>query len=154
MLLLKKPDPLQGATAPSLIVNSLFGITNSGSIFLIYPMPLHSVQAPNGLLKENILGAISSIPIPCSGHANFVENSISSLPITSTITKDSLSFNTVSIESANLDCIPSFTTILSTTTSMLCFFVLASSISSYRSLTSPSIRTLTNPSFFNSSNIF
>ena len=38
------------------------------------PIPSHSSQAPNGLLKENNLGSISSIVKPLSGQANFVEN--------------------------------------------------------------------------------
>ena len=64
--------------APCLILNSLFGITSSGSTSLLSPKPLHTSQAPNGALNENILGDSSSIPIPCSGQANFVENKVSS----------------------------------------------------------------------------
>ena len=40
----------------------------------LIPIPSHYSQAPNGLLKENNLGSISSIVKPLSGHANFVEN--------------------------------------------------------------------------------
>ena len=50
-----------------------FGITKFGSTFNFTPIPSHSSQAPNGLLKENNLGSISSIVNPLSGHANFVE---------------------------------------------------------------------------------
>ena len=45
-----------------------------GSTFNFIPIPSHSSQAPNGLLKEKSLGSISSIVKPLSGQANLVEN--------------------------------------------------------------------------------
>ena len=48
-------------------------MTRFGSTFSFIPIPSHSSQAPNGLLKEKSLGSISSIVKPLSGHANFVE---------------------------------------------------------------------------------
>ena len=38
-------------------------------IFMRIPRPLHAGQAPNGLLKENIRGASSSMETPQSGQA-------------------------------------------------------------------------------------
>ena len=63
-----------GSIAPSIIDFFSFGITKLGSTLSFIPIPSHSSQAPNGLLKENILGSISSIVKPLSGQANFVEN--------------------------------------------------------------------------------
>ena len=57
------------AFTPSYKVLFLSGIIKSGSIFIRYPIPVHVGQAPNGLLKENILGDNSSKLIPQSGHA-------------------------------------------------------------------------------------
>ena len=62
-----------GSIAPSAILFFSFGITKFGSTFNFIPIPSHSSHAPNGLLKENNLGSISSIVKPLSGHANFVE---------------------------------------------------------------------------------
>ena len=121
------------AIAPWFIDKSLFGITKSSSTFLRSPNPLHSSHAPKGALNENILGDNSSIPIPWSGHANLVEYSISSPSIIWAITNPSDNLIAVSMESESLPSIPSFTTILSTTTSMLCFLFLLSSISSVTS---------------------
>ena len=68
-------------------------------------------------------------------------------PITSTKTSLSAYFNAVSTDSVNLLVISGFITNLSTTNSILCFFFLSNSISSDNSYISPSILTLTNPSF-------
>lgn len=67
------PTEPHAAIAPCFIDRSLFGITKSGSTSLLSPSPLQVSQAPNGALNENILGDNSSIPTPCSGHANLVE---------------------------------------------------------------------------------
>ena len=115
------PVEPHAATAPCFIDKSLFGTTNSGSTSLLSPRPLQTSQAPKGALNENILGDNSSMPIPCSGHANLVEKRISSPSIIWAITRPSDSLTAVSIESASLDSIPSLITILSTTTSILCF---------------------------------
>ena len=45
----------------------LSGIIRSSSNSILYPSPKQSGQAPNGLLKEKLLGSISSILIPQSG---------------------------------------------------------------------------------------
>ena len=57
------------AFTPSYKVLFLSGIIKSGSIFIRYPIPEHSGQAPNGLLKENILGDNSGKLNPQWGHA-------------------------------------------------------------------------------------
>ena len=48
-------------------------MTKFGSTFKLCPIPSHSSQAPNGELKENNLGSISSMVKPLSGHENFDE---------------------------------------------------------------------------------
>src|SRR5579863_3173121 len=50
--------------APSLIDLVLSGMTKSGSMFKRYPRPRQVLQAPKGLLKENILGDSSSSEKP------------------------------------------------------------------------------------------
>ena len=62
-----------GSIAPSIIDFFSFGITKLGSTLSFIPIPSHSSHAPNGLLKENNLGSISSIVNPLSGQANLVE---------------------------------------------------------------------------------
>ncbi len=47
----------------------LSGMIKSSSIFIKYPIPVHSGQAPKGLLKENILGDNSGKLNPQSGQA-------------------------------------------------------------------------------------
>ena len=47
----------------------LSGMIKSGSTFDIVPKPEQVGQAPNGLLKENILGVNSSMLMPQSGQA-------------------------------------------------------------------------------------
>ena len=82
------------------------------------PSPLHSSQAPRGELKENERGEISSITIPHSGQANFVEKIKSSPSITFTFTMPSDKLVASSKDSNNLDSIFSFMIILSITTSI------------------------------------
>ena len=57
------------AFTPSYNVLFLSGIIKSSSIFIKKPIPVHSSQAPIGLLKENIPGVNSSKLIPQSGQA-------------------------------------------------------------------------------------
>ena len=48
-----------GAIAPSARLKSSFCTTSSGSKYIVEPTPEQVGQAPCGLLKENIRGAIS-----------------------------------------------------------------------------------------------
>ena len=59
--------------APSDIDKLLSGINNSGSKKLFSPKPSQVLQAPCGLLKENILGSISSSVKPDTGQEKFEE---------------------------------------------------------------------------------
>ena len=99
-------------------------------------MPSHSSQAPNGLLKENNLGSISSIVNPLSGQANLVEkinlsnflNFLGRVSFSySTKTKPFAKFIDVSIPSANRLPKDEFSIILSTKTYISCFIFLLSS---------------------------
>ena len=60
---LSLPSP-QVAIAPSNILKSLLGITKFSSISIRVPNPSQLSHLPNGELKENNLGASSSILIP------------------------------------------------------------------------------------------
>ena len=120
----------QASTAFSLKESSSLGTTSSGIILRLAPKPLQDSQAPKGELKENILGESSSIPIPWSGQANFVEKVISSPSIIEIIIRPSVSFRAVSMESFSLLSIPSFIINLSIITSILCFLFLSRSMSS------------------------
>ena len=142
--------------APSFNVNVLSGTIRSGSISIFEPIPLHSGHAPCGALKENILGVSSSKFIPQSTQAKCSEYffSYSSSPLSNkTVIRPSVNSAAVSNESTSLLLKSTSFLILSlsTTTSMLCLYVFASSMSSSRSLTSPSTRTLTKPLFLKSS---
>src|ERR1017187_852788 len=55
--------------APSLMLNDGSGTTASGSTSMRMPRPVHTGQAPCGLLKEKLRGAGSSIEIPQYTHA-------------------------------------------------------------------------------------
>src|SRR5947199_10098337 len=66
--------PAHGASAPSLSERAGFGTSRSGSISSREPIPLHSGQAPYGLLNENIRGETSGNEIPHSAQASFSEN--------------------------------------------------------------------------------
>ena len=55
--------------APSLNEMLSSGTTSCSSIVSMVPRPVHSGQAPKGLLKENILGVSSSMLTPQSGQA-------------------------------------------------------------------------------------
>ena len=120
------------------------------STFSVNPIPLQTGHAPNGLLNEKVLGSSSSIPIPWSGQASFVENILSLLssPVPSCAsTRPSPSLMASSTASEILPCCPSLITILSMTISILCLLFFSSLISS--SLiwySSPSILTLVKPS--------
>ncbi len=139
--------------APSIMDIVLSGIIRSSSNFILYPRPAHSGQAPKGLLNEKLLGSISSMLMLQSGHEKLCEN-VSIFPsVTSTYTSPSVRPITVSRESVSLFSIPSRTTSLSTTISMLCLMFLSSLISSDSSYILPSTRTLTYPLFTARSNI-
>ena len=71
----------KGATAPPARLRDLSGSTMSRSSFIWLPRPLHTGQAPKGLLKENIRGVISGRLMPQSSQAKFWLN-ISSSPST------------------------------------------------------------------------
>ena len=124
------------------------GIISSASNSILYPSPKHSGHAPNGLLKEKLLGSISSMLIPQSGQEKLILKFIGSPSITSTVISPSASLSVVSMESVSLFCIPSLTESLSTTISILCFLFLSSLISSDSSYILPSTITRTYPLFF------
>ena len=119
--------------APCFKLSSLFGTTRSTSTSLDSPSPLHTSQAPNGALNENILGDNSSMPIPWSGQANLVEYMVSSPSITWHIINPSDNFTAVSTDPASLASIFSLITILSTITSIVCFLFFSNSNSSFTS---------------------
>ena len=100
------------------------------------PIPSHSSQAPNGLLKENNLGSISSIVKPLSGQANLVEKIIFSNFLCflgkvsssySTNNRPFAVFIAVSILSANLFPKDELIIILSTKIDISCLIFLLSS---------------------------
>ena len=95
--------------------------------------------------------------IPQSGQAKFWEK-LSSFPsTTSTVRSPSASCSAFSMESVSLRrrfSLSSWTTILSTMTSILCLIFLSSLISSESSYRLPSIRTRTYPARFARSNVF
>ena len=62
------PSP-QVAIAPSMMLKFLSGIIKSGSNSINVPSPSHLSHFPHGELKENNLGANSSMLIPQSGQA-------------------------------------------------------------------------------------
>ncbi len=110
-------------------------------------------QAPNGELKLNILGVISSSVQPQCGQLNKVEyKTLSSFVLTST--SPSLALTAVSILSASLLFIPSSKTSLSTTTDMSCFLFLSKTMSSSSVHITPSTSTLTKPLFLKPSKSF
>ena len=143
------PERAHGVTAPSPRVRSLFGMTRSGSISSLNPMPVHSEQAPCGLLNENVRGAISPSETPQSMQANCSLKSSSSpvsassvwmtpAPRRSEVSTESVTRPRISPRSSGM-------TSLSTTTSMVCHFCLLSGMSSERSRISPLTRARTNP---------
>ena len=148
MALVKLPlSPLdcqpKTAIAPSSRLTLLSGISRSASNSILYPRPKQPGQAPKGLLKEKLLGSISLMLIPQSGQAKLWLNVSSPLPITSTTSSPSVSFNTLSMESAMRFSIPAFTTRRSITISIWCLIFFSSLISSLRSYIFPSTRTRT-----------
>ena len=116
--------------APSLMLSFLSGIIRSISNSILYPRPRHLGQAPNGLLKEKLLGSISSILIPQSGQEKLWLKFRSFPSMVSTTRRPSASSSTVSIESERRFSIPGFTIRRSTTISMLCLIFLSRLISS------------------------
>jgi hypothetical protein len=65
----------QGAIAPLRSDSEGSGTTSAASNWSWVPRPSHFGQAPNGLLKENSRGSISSMVKPETGQANLAENS-------------------------------------------------------------------------------
>ena len=63
----------QGWTAPSASERFLFGITISGSSSIFTPRPVHSRQAPCGLLKLKLRGSSSPNERPQSTQAKCSE---------------------------------------------------------------------------------
>ncbi len=113
-------------------------------------MPMQSGHAPYGALNEKSRGLNSSTEKPCSGQARASENTSSLsisrfLPKNCTITVPSERVVAVSMASASLEVTPSFITMRSVITSMLCLKFFFSSILSASSLISPSIRTRVKP---------
>ena len=70
--------PSHGAMAPLFRLRLGLGIISSGSIYSLAPIPSQCGQAPNGLLKENSRGSISSIVKPETGQANLEEKTVRS----------------------------------------------------------------------------
>ena len=120
------------------------------------PIPSHSSQAPNGLLKENNLGSISSIVKPLSGQANFVEK-INFSNFLNFLGNVSSSYSTnnkpfailidVSMPSASLFPKDEFKTILSTRIEISCFTFLFNSGTFSISYKTLSILTFLKPLF-------
>ena len=106
---------------PSAMERCLSGIIRSTSNSILYPSPKQVGQAPNGLLKEKLLGSISPILIPQSGQEKLSENWIGSPSITSTVISPLDNSSTFSIESDKRFSIPGLTIRRSTTISILCF---------------------------------
>ena len=138
--------PAHGASAPLARDFRGSGTTRSGSSSSRVPRPPHAGQAPYGLLKENIRGETSGNEMPQRTHARRSENTQAWPPSgTSTTTTPSASRSAVSSESASRAAPVSRMTRRSTTTSIVCFLFLSSSISSARSRTVPLTRTRPNP---------
>ncbi len=106
-------------------------------------MPPQSGQAPYGLLNENMRGDTSGKEMPQAAQASRSENMNDGPSGTSTCTTPSASRSAVSSESARRPPRLSLTTSRSTTTSMVCFLVFASSMSSVSSRSCPLTRTRT-----------
>ena len=132
--------PDHGAIAPSLSESESSGTTNSSSTSSLVPIPVQSGQAPNGELKENERGSISSKDNPQSWQAMCSENTFSfrgSVAFRSTksnTTNPFANFRAVSIESVIRDLDSFFTASRSTTTSIecfSCFFSFGTSLSAY-----------------------
>ena len=104
------------------------------------PSPVHFLHAPNGLLKENILGVSSPMAILCSGHAKFLEKTISFSMSTFTIIIPFETSAAVSTASVIRERSLPFMIIRSTTISILCFWFLESSIFSLVSFFTNSLK--------------
>ena len=151
---LSRPFAVHGWMAPSARLSPLSGMTRLGSISRLEPRPVQAGQAPYGLLKLKVRGAISPRLIPQYTQAKCSENSDSSPSTTFTRTTPAPSLRAVSTESASRAALAPFSTCsLSTTTSTVCFLFLSSCSSSDKSWISPSTRTLTNPAFCRSLNV-
>ena len=136
-----------GAMTPSSTLRSACIFTNSGSVVCSTPRPAQVGQAPCGLLKLKVCGAISGRLIPQETQVGCSENSISSPPMIDNSTMPPPNFSVVSRESVarwrNDGSISSGITSRSTTTSIVCVFCSSSSISSLKSAMLPSTRTRT-----------
>src|ERR1700736_2402334 len=71
---------VQPDSAPSLMLSDGSGTTASGSTSMRMPSPVHTVQAPCGLLNEKLRGAGSSIEMPQYTQAKSLENRSSLTP--------------------------------------------------------------------------
>ena len=154
---------LQGRMAPSAKVKRWLGITKSGSTVSLLPKPLHSGQAPCGLLKEKSRGSSSESWTWPSGQANFWERIIS-VRVRPALRSGRLFHLSQShrllSRRPNPKPFPNFPTACplssglmvnrSTTTSILCFFCLSKFklLASFKSITVPSTRTRAKPAFF------
>ena len=116
------------------------------------PRPLHSGQAPNGLLNENDRGSSSSVSIGWSlGQAirslNFSSRpgSFAGRSTRSKTTSPPARLSAVSTESVSRRLLDALTASRSTTTSMVCFFCLSSLGGSSRVWISPLTRAREKP---------
>src|ERR1035437_7449055 len=100
--------------------------TSFSSTSILLPMPVHSGQAPNGLLKENILGSSFVMEKEHLGQESFSENRVSDFfPVSCIMTMPSPIFT-----ASSTDCVSRFlsdfeTASRSTTISTVCFLFLS-----------------------------
>ena len=116
------------------------------------PIPSQCVQAPNGELKENILGVSSAIDIPQWGQEKCSLNKWSLSGSSFMIMSPEPIFNANSTDSVNRSSHPFSITSRSITTSIVCFLFLPNSVMLLNEKISPSTLARKNPSFFISSN--
>ena len=139
------------------------GIIRFKSNSIFSPKPVHSGQAPKGLLNEKRRGCSSGIEMPQEGHAFFCEKNTSASEdasppaasfffVTMMVPFELLS--AVSTESAKRLRTEGEMIILSTTISIVCFFCLSSLTVSSKSAITPSTRARAKPAFRASSNTF
>ena len=149
----------QGTMAPSAIERLRFGMTIAGSSSIFTPRPVHSRQAPCGLLNEKLRGSSSPKERPSKTQAKcseYMRSSSFSLAFASAISSSTIvpppSRSAVSTESdsrvrreSSSPSPGSALTTRSTTMSMAWRLFLSSLISSSSSRTVPSTRTRTKP---------
>src|SRR6202521_6237603 len=80
-------------SAPSSMLNDGSGTTASGSTSSRTPRPVHTGQAPCGLLNEKLRGDGSSIEMPQYTHANSSEKSNSCMPLSGSSSMSSMTMS-------------------------------------------------------------